>query len=192
MPIQLLAASLPAGHDGAAASQLGRQLLSGLCRQRGWDCPQEDWSPRGQPPDHPLLPDGQYAGISHSARLVIAGLASEPFGLDLEYHRPRRTSRLPEMLEFLPEAAIRKRIQNAQDPTAAFYRYWTAREAIFKQAGSRYAHLFAVDLEQALEKTDLSIRVWQSEQWSFALTSNSPLAITLPAPLDTLQAAILD
>lgn len=169
MPIQLLAASLPAGHDGAAASALGRHLLSELCAQSGLDCPPERWSPPGQAPRHPDLPEQMHAGISHSHGRVIAGLGDQAFGLDLEYHHPRRLKRLPGMIELLPEAAIRQQIQQDSDPVTAFYRFWTLREALFKLDNACYSDLFAFDLDKALADPILVTRVWQQQDWSYAL-----------------------
>lgn len=136
-----------ARNKGAAASRLGRELLSQLAACLSHDCPVEKWSPRGNgPPRHAQLPDGLWACLSHSHNLVIAGIAECPLGLDIEHSNPRHLKRLEGLIETLPEAEVRDAIRASSDPLAAFYRAWTLHEAYYKLAcleGSPPAHVLA-------------------------------------------------
>lgn len=137
------------------------------------------------------MPPGWHASLSHSRGLVIAALAPFPVGLDVEYHHPRRRPRLGGLIEALPEPPIRQTIFRAEDPEAAFYRFWCLREALFKLDSSPAAALFDRALDQALRSADFSYRCWQSAEWSLALVVPQPHAASLrglPTPLPGLHA----
>lgn len=177
--LRILCRPLPHG-AGIDSSQLGRQLLTELCTQAGLTCAVADWSPRGAgAPRHPDLPQHWHACLSHSHYRVIAGLSPFPVGLDIEFHRTRRRPRLRGLIDALPEPRVRQAILDAAVPEDAFYRFWCAREALFKLRASPDTGLFEHDLDQALRGAEASIRYWQSQHWSLAIAVPPAHASTL-------------
>lgn len=194
------------GAKGAAASWLGRELLSQLAAYLSHDCPVEKWSPRGSgPPRHAQLPDGLWAGLSHSHDLVIAGIANCPLGLDIECSNPRHRWRLAGLIESLPEAEVRDAIRASSDPLAAFYRAWTLHEAHYKLAsleGSPPAHVLATriaplfvqqrtSLEPGLSSgPEIHARQHQDENYTLSLCSRTT-RLCIVSPLDASQPSLL-
>ena len=137
------------------------------------------------------MPPGWHASLSHSHGLVIAVLAPFAVGLDIEFHHPRRRTRLAGLIEALPEPTIRQAIRRADEPEAAFYRFWCLREALFKSNPSPETALFDRPLDQALRSGEFSHRCWQSTEWSLALVAPQSYEARLrglPPPLPGLNA----
>ncbi|WP_081645892.1 4'-phosphopantetheinyl transferase superfamily protein [Litchfieldella anticariensis] len=173
--LDLHLAQAPAGSSGAYLSQLGRELLSRLAAQHGFDCPLDGWSPRGSgPPKHPALPSPWQASLSHRDGRVIAGLAPLPIGIDLEHTRTRHARRLAALIDLLPEHEVRRSILLASDSQAAFYRAWTLHEALYKLSslqGEAPSSVFATRLQRLAPRGDAHAWLWQTPNWTLAVTS---------------------
>ena len=98
----------------------------------------------------PLPENGIYWSISHKP-LYVGGVASrEPVGIDIEQVRPVRSG-LYEKTASDQEWQLGKDIES----TTLFFRYWTAKEAVIKTAGTgirdlRNCRVDAVDGTQSL------------------------------------------
>ena len=93
----------------------------------------------------PFLPAAQqaspyplYFNLSHSRQWVIYAFSHSPhIGIDIEYmHKDRKTLDIAERY-FTPGEI--ERIKQAQDSQAAFYHYWTHKEAFIKATGKGLA-----------------------------------------------------
>ncbi len=87
--------------------------------------------------------------LSHSGRHLALALHHEPIGIDIEYMRPR-----PRLRSIAQRALNAKQwahfLAEGESPEL-FYSYWTACEAIIKQAGSS---------------------IWQRENYPFHIRNN--------------------
>lgn len=98
-----------------------------------------DWAWRSDEDARPRLAraDGTatWASVSHCGGWIGAAVAPRPFGLDLEV--PRRTRDLAALADFVLAPAERDALAMLPDAAraAAFYRYWTLKEAEGKRAG---------------------------------------------------------
>lgn len=185
--VLLAGTALPAGTRAEDLSSEARRLLSQLAAELGFDCPQHKWSPRGEgPPTHPGLPAGWFAGITHKRERVIVGLADRPFGIDLEIFSPRHAGRLSGLISMLPEPTVQQAILQAACPQQAFYQAWTLHEALFKRCSqTRRPASSVLDTRlQPLLREERHTQVWQSAQWTFALSGSAPL--TMPVAPDVL------
>jgi 4'-phosphopantetheinyl transferase len=117
----------------AQASLLGRLLLSqGLADYYGYqlDFNRLAYGEFGKPylPDVPL-----YFNISHSHGLVVCAIQPEVVvGVDIEYIKPVPITDFRSQMTANEWALV----SQAADPIAAFYDYWTSKEAILKVEGS--------------------------------------------------------
>ena len=105
---------------------LARELLAAALH-----CPPEEVILRYDAQGKPLT-DGLYLSISHSRGLAACAVADRPVGLDVELVRPA-PRRVWEHLS--PE----ERVYAADD--AAFFRLWTAKEALLKCRGGQFGQL---------------------------------------------------
>jgi 4'-phosphopantetheinyl transferase len=72
--------------------------------------------------------------LSHSGTRALLAVGNGPdVGADLEQHRPIEAASIAERFFFGLE---REAIHSAREPTAAFFRYWTAKEAVMKGCGA--------------------------------------------------------
>lgn len=179
--LDIVLAQAPAGSSGACLSRIGRELLTRLAARHGFDCPAEQWSPRGDgPPLHPALPHPWQACLSHSGQRIVAGLASVPVGLDIEHLRPRHRVRLKELTAFFPEPDVRREITLSSDPLCSFYQAWTLHEALFKLetlSGTAISHVLATRLAQLIPDGDVQAWQWQQGDWILSICSRHPLEI---------------
>ncbi len=81
----------------------------------------------------PFLPDypNWFIGLSHSGKYVMAALADEPIGIDIEQHKNRLCDALMNRL-FLNEFPTHWEQLNEIEKQKYFYGLWTQKEAIFK------------------------------------------------------------
>lgn len=115
-----------------------RQALR-FCAQR-CGVPESGWKKDGD--DRPCPNDGYYWSVSHKPKWVAAVIARQPVGIDIEEVRPR-----PHRLH----AALAERCEwelLGDDSWHAFYRLWTAKEAVLKATGVGLAGLAACRLVQ--------------------------------------------
>jgi 4'-phosphopantetheinyl transferase len=93
------------------------------------------------PNGKPSLPDDMAIplsfNLSHSGTRALLAVSNGPeVGADLEQHRPIEAASIAERFFFGSE---REAIRAAPDPNAAFFRYWTAKEAVMKGCGAGLA-----------------------------------------------------
>jgi len=111
------AGRMPDDRETVCGEGLARELLEVALR----------YDAQGKP-----LTDGLYLSISHSRGLAACAVADRPVGLDVELVRPA-PRRVWEHLS--PE----ERVYAADD--AAFFRLWTAKEALLKCRGGQFGQL---------------------------------------------------
>ena len=116
----------PAGQEMKKAVEGWRAVIAGALH-----CPPEEAPLRYDAQGKPMT-DGLYLSISHSRELAACAVADRPVGLDVELVRPA-PRRVWEHLS--PE----ERIYAADD--AAFFRLWTAKEALLKCRGGQFGQL---------------------------------------------------
>lgn len=76
-----------------------------------------------------LVFDKIFASISHSGNYVIAVVAKNPVGCDIEEIKQRDFSRLVEKFTTENEKQL---FNTSNDKITCFYKLWTAKEALFK------------------------------------------------------------
>lgn len=165
LPPRLILAGRCNCPDPAASSQSGRELLSELATQQGFDCPLHAWSPRGSgPPRHPALPAEYHPVLSHRRGMVVAGLANCPVGLDVEVPLKRHRQRLNALIDILPEPDVRHSILQSRDRQAGFYHAWTLYESLFKLAwleDQQPIHVLAMRLADLAP--DGNVHAWSAQ-----------------------------
>ena len=88
------------------------------------------------PHNKPLLqnnPDLHF-NVSHSGSWVFIAIATTPLGIDIEYNDPFFA-----FTDMLPQYFTPKEISNIEEhwnPRAAFYSFWTRKEAVVKANGT--------------------------------------------------------
>ena len=117
---------MPDDRETVCGEGLARELLAAALH-----CPPEEVALRYDAQGKPLT-DGLYLSISHSRGLAACAVADRPGGLDVELVRPA-PRRVWEHLS--PE----ERVYAADD--AAFFRLWTAKEALLKCRGGQFGQL---------------------------------------------------
>lgn len=113
---------------------VGRGRLRELLAKRLGTTPAEvafDYGPAGKP----TLRDAPeyHFNLAHSADLALGALSDEPVGIDLERVRPMKNAAGLAKRWFHPDE--QRRIEQAADPLAEFFRTWTAKEAVLKLIG---------------------------------------------------------
>lgn len=175
--LDLILAQVSAAPNGAALSRRGRELLSLLAERQGVDYRIDDWSPRGSGvPKHPALVSPYQACLSHRDQRVLAGVSNVPVGIDIEHGRARHATRLPALVEYLPEPDVRRAILREDDPLAAFYRAWTLHEALYKLASvsdEAPASLFSTRLSRLAPEGNAHAWIWQSKGWTISIVSHA-------------------
>lgn len=90
--------------------------------------------PNGKP-HHPQLP---HFNISNSATRVAVLIGDDAVGCDIELLRPRPRFMGVARHSFSPELYHWLESQPVDEQLCAFWRLWTAHEAVVKQQGERY------------------------------------------------------
>lgn len=117
--------------DGRSGHEVGRQLLSQLCREEtGKDCPEILTEERGKPyfQDSPL-----HFSISHTKNHAFCLLAPYPVGIDAEEMDRDIKLRLADKIL---SPAEKVRFEASGDKHAALLRLWVLKEASAKLSGS--------------------------------------------------------
>ncbi len=177
---------LPNGQGGVAASHLSRVLLSHLSRSTGFFLEPLTWSNRGAgQPKHPDMPPGWHASISHKQGRVVAALANCPIGIDLEIWQQRHTSRLKDLVQLLPETAIRCQIHQSPDTQRSFYKAYTLHEAMYKLAfaDSRPIDgIFDTRIRDIRPNGHLFGWQWEDAEWTLSIVSTADM-VSMESPL---------
>ena len=112
----------------------------------------------------PYIPDGPYFSISHCKEGIAVAIDDEPVGIDIESIR-----RADEDLIIRTMCAReQEEIRSAQDPTRAFTRLWTQKEALVKAQG-----IGIVSFEQLrdvrIQNSEFRIQTVENEKYIYSI-----------------------
>jgi 4'-phosphopantetheinyl transferase len=125
----------------------------------------------------PLPSKGFYWSVTHKPKYVAAVVSSAPAGIDLEEIRDihsglyRRVAGEEEW-QLMPDAAERKEM---------FFRFWTAKEAVMKAAGTGIKDLSRIRIHRVHDEKNMDLffqdKTWKVQQYFFddhitAITAN--------------------
>lgn len=142
--------------------QAQRRTARWALSQCAWRCgaPSTGWVKDAR--EVPLPNDGFRWSISHKRLWSAAVIATQPVGIDVEHLTPRRVS----VHDHLAGVAEWELI--ASRSWWAFYRVWTAKEAVLKANGIGVAGLLKCQLTDVHSDTHLTLRYnqrdWRVEQ----------------------------
>lgn len=112
----------------------------------------------------PYIPDGPYFSISHCKQSIAVAIDDEPVGIDIEsIHRADEDLIIRTMC-----AREQEEIRSAQDPTRAFTRLWTQKEALVKAQG-----IGIVSFEQLrdvrIQNSEFRIQTVENEKYIYSI-----------------------
>ena len=84
------------------------------------------------PDGRPMVPR-VFLSLSHGGRYAMAGLSSDPIGVDVEPHQPERLNIAG---HFFTEGE-RRQMEESQDQVSCFFRIWSRKECLIKRNGLR-------------------------------------------------------
>lgn len=101
--------------------------------------------------DVPLPSGNYYWSVSHKSRYVAAVISTDRIGIDIEEMKPRSQS-------IFSYVAGEEEWELCGDKSwAALYRYWTAKEAVVKAAGTGLAGMRSCQVVSVPDKTHILI-----------------------------------
>ncbi len=104
----------------------------------------------------PVLPDIHF-NISHSSHQVICAFSKEGrLGVDLETIRPIDFEDFTSMFT----AKEWTTIKGADNPTRAFYWFWTRKESVIKALGHKLSYLHQIELDVSLNHITIDGKRW--------------------------------
>ena len=138
----------------------------------------------------PIPEKGCYWSLSHKPEYVAGVTANQRIGIDIEHIRPVKT-------------ALFKKIANDQEWQLAdtisdilFYRYWTAKEAVLKAAGTGFRDLALCKIDRIIDGTRLAVayrkKTWMVEHIFFdthvasVTIENQTVQWSLPAGIEII------
>ncbi|MGM0452679.1 MAG: 4'-phosphopantetheinyl transferase family protein [Thermodesulfobacteriota bacterium] len=116
----------------------------------------------------PVPENGCYWSLSHKPSMVAGVVAPFSVGIDVEVIRPVSEKLFEKIADdgewqLMPAGAV--------DKSAWFFRFWTAKEAVVKAVGGRYADIFRCRITQIIDgdhlHCDLAGRSWAIEHRYF-------------------------
>lgn len=106
----------------------------------------------------PMPTDGLYWSLTHKIDYVGAVVAPWPVGIDIEKIKP-----VGQLL--FRKTAVEKEWALLDDtPNRCFFRYWTAKEAVLKAAGTGVKDLLKCRIVSILDDTHLTVH-YQGRDW---------------------------
>ncbi|HEY7885674.1 MAG TPA: 4'-phosphopantetheinyl transferase superfamily protein [Cellvibrionaceae bacterium] len=133
--------------------------------------------------------------LSHSGDWIALAIGEQPLGVDVE--QPQKTRDLLAIARqyFHPEETAHLQQLQGGERYAAFYRYWTLKEAFFKARGTGIAEglaLICIHPEQLSATLDPALgnaRNWQLHYWAKPLPTadNCHLALAAKAPQTEIE-----
>jgi len=79
-----------------------------------------------------LIDENLHINLSHAKSAVVAGFSETPIGVDVEFIRKK----YPKIVcKRVFTSAETKQIENAKNPTLAFFKFWTLKESYVKCIG---------------------------------------------------------
>lgn len=115
----------------------------------------------------PFLPDypGIHFNISHCPKSIAVAVDSKPIGIDVE----RFVSFSDSLLHYCMNDREVREIQQAQFPDRVFARYWTQKEALFKQRGTGITHELRDILDLPHPDVHLETEIFDEKGYAFSL-----------------------
>jgi 4'-phosphopantetheinyl transferase len=199
--VAALAAEFPADVDGwltdgerqrlvsITSAQRSRQFLSGhwllrsLAAERFGGNAQE-WSVMASNDRSPVLRSEQqgrdvHSSLSHCGDMVAAAIAKFPIGIDVERpSKPRNLMAIADVTFSVNERAELQRLPE-QERIAAFYLFWTLKEATGKRQGHGLRPELAClqqPIECSAETADISS--WQFADCSLSLAGETGMSVS--------------
>lgn len=112
--------------------------------------------------------------ITHSRNIVAVALSKDAtrFGIDVEYHK--RRDFLP-LADSFAHANEKQLLANKTIVNQAFYKLWTAKEALYKARPMSFEQAKQIDLSALLSNNELILQemmfhYWPCEQGKYSLT----------------------
>jgi len=107
----------------------------------------------------PQPADGNYWSITHKPEYVGAVVSPEKIGIDIEKIRPFSKGLYKKTAD-----AAEWRLTD-EPPETLFFRYWTAKEAILKAAGTGVKDLLKCRIEKIISDTKL-VALYMDQEWT--------------------------
>lgn len=82
------------------------------------------------PDGRPTVP-GAFLSLSHGGRYTMAGLSSNPIGVDVEPHQPERLN----IADHFFTEEERRQMDGSPDRVARFFQIWSRKECLIKRDG---------------------------------------------------------
>lgn len=82
------------------------------------------------PDGRPMVP-GAFLSLSHGGRYAMAGLSSNPIGVDVEPHQPERLN----IADHFFTEEERRQMDGSTDRVARFFQIWSRKECLIKRDG---------------------------------------------------------
>jgi 4'-phosphopantetheinyl transferase len=144
-----------------AQRRVARQALALSCKTSGVPCGPFEKDVR----DVPQPFDGIYWSLTHKPRYVAAVVARTPVGIDLEEIRPRDTALYGYVADEREWALAGDRNWDA------FFRFWTAKEAVLKATGAGLKEMKKARIQAVIHEGSLTVqyaaRTWTVQHYRF-------------------------
>lgn len=141
--------------------RVARRALELSCKTSGVSCGPFEKDIR----DVPKPFDGMYWSLSHKPQYVAAVVAPSPVGIDLEEIRPRAQALYGYVADEREWALAGERNWDA------FFRFWTAKEAVLKATGARLKDLKKARIQALMHDSGLRVqydtRMWTVQHYRF-------------------------
>ena len=109
--------------------------------------------------------NGMFWSLTHKPRYVAGVVSTAPVGIDLEHMRPRAEAL------FRKVASKEEWALSQGERWHAFYRFWTAKEAVLKAVGKGIGNLSRCRIQRLISDTEIAVtlldKTWHVEQCCF-------------------------
>jgi 4'-phosphopantetheinyl transferase len=140
---------LPRGKEQVRLlSRLARQAARTSIGKSGLSLPEFRKNDDGVP----MPIDGIYWSVSHKTRYVAGVVTTEPVGIDVEHVRPIKSG----LMEYIANEEEWRQIGGKA--TRAFFRIWTAKEAVLKATGVGFTGLSNCRIVRVIDDHSLIVR----------------------------------
>ena len=106
----------------------------------------------------PIPEKGCYWSLSHKPEYVAGVTANQPIGIDIEHIRPVK----PALFKKIADESEWQLADTTSD--ILFYRYWTAKEAVLKAAGTGFRDLARCKIDRIIDGTRLAV-AYRKKSW---------------------------
>jgi 4'-phosphopantetheinyl transferase len=162
LPVPDAAQRLKGRDKVEALSRLARSALMESCAKSGLDLETLPKNEKGVP----LPVSGVYWSLTHKSDVVGGVGARLPVGMDLETIRPVSVGLFAKVA-----GEDEWQLANEMDRQVAFFRYWTAKEAVLKAVGKGMAGLSRCRIQAIVDDTRMALTYdhahWTVEHFFF-------------------------